>query len=76
MLGKPDLGHQCRLYKRFGDVQTAVVRLTEADARSLLGLDRLRVGSVNYRIIESFVTLVMKTRELDGRRERSNGQGQ
>ena len=29
-LGKPDLGDQCRLYKRFGGVQTAVVRLTEA----------------------------------------------
>ena len=43
-LGKPDLGDQCRLYKRFGGVQSAVVRLTEADARSLLGLGKLRVG--------------------------------
>ena len=43
-LGKPDLGDQCRLYKRFGGVQTAVVRLTEADAKRLLGLGRLRVG--------------------------------
>ena len=43
-LGKPDLGGQCRLYKRFGGVQTAVVRLTEADTLSLLGLGRLRVG--------------------------------
>ena len=51
-LGKPDLGDQCRLYKRFGGVQTAVVRLTEADARSLLGLGRLRVGWVNCRIRE------------------------
>ena len=51
-LGKPDLGDQCRLYKRFGDVQTAVVRLTEADARSLLGLGRLRVGWMNSRIRE------------------------
>ena len=52
ILGKPDLGDQCRLYKRFGSVQTAVVRLTEADARSLLGLGRLRVGWVNCRIRE------------------------
>ena len=37
VLGKPDLGDQCRLYKRFGGVQTAVVRLNEADARSLSG---------------------------------------
>ena len=51
-LGKTDLGDQCRLYKRFGGVQTAVVRLTEADARSLLGLGRLRVGWVNCRIRE------------------------
>ena len=51
-LGKPDLGYQFRLYKRFGGVQTAVVRLTEADARSLLGLGRLRVGWVNCRIRE------------------------
>ena len=51
-LGKPDLGDQCRLYKRFGGVQTAMVRLNEADARSLLGLGRLRVGWVNCRIRE------------------------
>ena len=50
--GKPDLGDKCRLYKRFGGVQTAVVRLTEADARRLLGLGRLRVGWVNCRIRE------------------------
>ena len=43
-LGKPDLGDQCRVYKRFGGVQTAVVRLNEADDRCLLGLDRLKVG--------------------------------
>ena len=46
-LGKPDLGDQCRLYKRFGGVKTAVVRSNEADARSFLGLGRLRVGWVN-----------------------------
>ena len=49
-LGKPDLGNQCRLYKRFGGVQAAVVRLTDADARRLLGLGRLRIGWVNCRI--------------------------
>ena len=43
-VGKPKLGDQCRLYKRFGGVQTAVVRLTEANARSLLMLSRLMVG--------------------------------
>ena len=41
-LGKPDLGNQCRLYKRFGGVQTTVVRLTDADARSLLGLGQVQ----------------------------------
>ena len=51
-LGKPDLGEQCRLYKRFGGVQTAVVCLTEAEAQSLLGLGKLRVGWVNCRIRE------------------------
>ena len=35
-----------------GGVQTAVVRLTEAAARSLLELGRLRVGCVNCRIPE------------------------
>ena len=34
-LGKSDIGDQYRLYKRFSGVQTAVVHLTEADARSL-----------------------------------------
>ena len=29
-----------------------------------------------WTLIESFVTLVIKTRELDGRRERNNGDGQ
>ena len=29
-----------------------------------------------WTLIESFVTLVMKMRELDGRRERNNGEGQ
>ena len=52
-LGKPDLGDQCRLYKRFDGVQTAVVCLTEAEARSLLGLGKLRVGWVNCRIREN-----------------------
>ena len=51
-LGKPDLGDQCRLYKRFDGVQTAVVCLTEADARSLLELGKLRVGWVNCHIRE------------------------
>ena len=51
-LGKPDLGGWCRLYKRFGGVQTAMVGLTKADARSLLGLGSLRVGWVNCRIRE------------------------
>ena len=46
-LGKRDLGDECRLYKRFRGVQTAVVRLTKADAWSLLGFGRLRVGLVN-----------------------------
>ena len=52
VLGMPDLGDQCRLYKGFGGVQTAVVRLTEAKARSLLGLGKLSVGWVNCRIRE------------------------
>ena len=43
-LGNPDHGDQCRLYKRFGGVETVVVHLTEAEARSLLGLGKLRVG--------------------------------
>ena len=51
-LGKPDPGDQYRLYKRFRGVQTVVVCLTEADARSLLGLGKLRVGWVNCRIRE------------------------
>ena len=29
-----------------------------------------------WTLSESFITLVMKTRELDGRRERHNGKGQ
>ena len=29
-----------------------------------------------WTLIESFVTLVMNTRELDGRRERNKGEGQ
>ena len=29
-----------------------------------------------WTLIESFITLAVKTRELDGRRERNNGEGQ
>ena len=29
-----------------------------------------------WTLIESFVRLLMKTREVDGRRERNNGEGQ
>ena len=45
----------CRLYKHFGGVQTAVVRFTQRDARSLLGLGKLRVRWVNCRIREHVV---------------------
>ena len=40
------------LYKCFGGMQTAVVRLTEAEARSLLGLGKLRLGWVNCQFRE------------------------
>ena len=30
----------------------------------------------NWMLIKSFVTLVMKTRELDGRQDCNNGEGQ
>ena len=63
-LGKPDLGDQRRLYKRFGGVRTAVVRLTEVDARSLLGLGRLRVGWVKCRIRED-----VEVSRLPGRKD-------
>ena len=37
----------------------------------------LMLQSERFRtLIELFATLVMKTRELDGRRERNNGEGQ
>ena len=51
-LGKPDLGDQCRLYKQFGGVETAVVRLAEVDARKLLGIGKLRVERMNCRVRE------------------------
>ena len=50
VLGKTDLRDQCKLYKRLSVVQNAVVRLTETDAWSLLGLARLRVGWVKFLI--------------------------
>ena len=36
-MGKPNLGDQCRLNKRFSGVQTVVVRITEADAAACPG---------------------------------------
>ena len=33
-------------------------------------------SQLTWMLIESFVTLVMKTRELDGRAERGNNEGQ
>ena len=51
--------------------QTASAELTP-DTMVPLMLQSERI----WTLIESFVTLVMKTRELDGRRERNNGEGQ
>ena len=40
-LGRPVLDGSCRLFTRFGGVQTAVIRLAEADAARLLQLGKV-----------------------------------
>ena len=70
-LGKPDLGDHFRLYKRFGGVQTAVGAQLTPDTMVSLMLQSEQI----WMLIESFVTLVMKTRELDGHVERGNSKG-
>ena len=41
-LGRDELGALCRLYFRLGGVNAAVVQLTEADAKNLLRLGKMR----------------------------------
>ena len=42
-LGRPVLDGSCRLFARFGGVETAVIRLAEADAARLLQLVKDRI---------------------------------
>ena len=51
-LGKPALKDSFRLYKIFGGVQTAVIRLDEANDESLIRFSKLRVGWLNCHIRE------------------------
>ena len=43
-LGRDELGAPCRLYSRFGGIKAAVVQLTEAHAKILLRLGKIRPG--------------------------------
>ena len=45
-LDRPALDGSCRIFARYGGVQTAVIRLAGADAARLLRLGKIRIGWV------------------------------
>ena len=51
-LGRPACDGSCRLFTRFGGVNTTVIRLAEADAMRLLQLGKVRIGWVECRVRE------------------------
>ena len=61
---------------RWGAEREAIVRAVGAQLTPDTMVSLMRQSEQIWMLIESFVTLVMKTRELDGRAERGNNEGQ
>ena len=61
---------------RWGVAREAVYRAVTAEFTPDTMVPLMLQSEGVWKHIESFITLVMRTKELDGRRERSNGEGQ
>ena len=61
---------------RWGVAREAVGREVGAQLTPDTKMSLMRQSEQKWMLIETFVTLVMKTRELDGREERGNNRGQ
>ena len=68
--------HALFVYAKWGVAREALVQAVGAELTPDTKVSLMLQSERNWTLIESFVTLVMKTRELDGRRERNNGEGQ
>ena len=64
------------LYARWGVARESVGREVGAQLTPDTMVSLMLQSEQKWMLIESFVTLVMKTRELDGRVERGNNEGQ
>ena len=61
---------------RWGVAREAVGREVDAQLTPDTMVSLMLQSKRKWMLIESFVTLVMKTREIDGRVERGNNKGQ
>ena len=68
--------HPLFVCARWGAEREAVGRAVGAQLTPDTMVSLMLQSKQKWIIIESFVTLVMKTRELDGRAERGNNGGQ
>ena len=69
-------GHTLFVCARWGAEREAVGRAVGAQLTPDTMVSPMLQSEQKWILIESFVTLVMKTRELDGLEERSNNGGQ
>ena len=67
--------HTLFVCDRWGVAREALSRAVGAQLTPDTMVSLMLQSERKWMLIESFVTLVMKTRELDGRRERNNGEG-
>ena len=67
--------HKLFFSARWGVAREAVGREVGAQLTPDTMVSLMLQSELNWMLIESFVTLVMKTRELDGRVERGNNEG-
>ena len=68
--------HILFVYARWGAEREAVVREVGAQLTPDTMVSLMLQSEQIWMLIESFITLVMKTRELDGRAQRGNNGGQ
>ena len=68
--------HTLLFYARWGVAREAVGREVGAQLTPVMMVSLMLQSERKWMLIELFVTLVMKTRELDGRVERGNNEGQ
>ena len=71
-----DVKHTLFVCARRGVTKEAIGRAVRAEPTPDITVPFMLQSEGDWKHIESFITLLMRTKDLDGRRERSNGKGQ